>query len=84
MSDAAVSAIRPAGRRPCVSAQPSAARIGVGSMRRTEPSAHRRRNAQRHLSGAARSTDGAADDRDAAARISWCDAVAHQTPGQNV
>src|SRR5438128_7490893 len=59
-----------------------AARAGVDPIRRAAQSAASRRHTQRHLSGAARTGDGATDDGDDAVGFSRRDAVAHQGPRQ--
>src|SRR5262249_51687010 len=64
--------------RPDLPLEYRAACAGVDTIRRAAQSPASGRHAQRHLSGAARTVDGATDDGDAAVGFSRRDAVAHQ------
>src|SRR5256712_8138868 len=75
VADATVSAGRTSGRRAGRPVAHRVARGGVDAMRRAAPSAARRRHAQRPLSGAAGTVDGATDDREDVVGFAGRDAV---------
>jgi hypothetical protein len=78
VADAVVFAARTSRRWAARSVAHRAARVRVEAMRCPAQSADNRRDAHRHLSGAARSADGEADHGDDAVGFSRCDAVAPQ------
>src|SRR6267378_3541632 len=78
VADPTVSAGRTAGRRADLPVEHRAARVGVDAIHRAAQSAASRRHAQRHLSGAAGTPDGATDDGDDVVGFARRDAVAHQ------